>query len=50
MEERISELKKSFTKLIELRTEVHSTFVGLNNIVSKLNTIYADFITKSMKI
>ena len=47
MEERIGELKKSFTKLIELRTEVHSTFVGLNNIVSKLNTIYADFITKS---
>ena len=47
MEERIGELKKSFMKLIELRTEVHSTFVGLNNIVTKLNTIYADFITKS---
>ena len=47
MEERISDLKKSFSKLIELRTEVHTTFIGLNNIVSKLNTIYADFITKS---
>ena len=47
MEERISELKKSFTKLSELRTEVHTNFVGLNNIVNKLNTIYADFITKS---
>ncbi len=47
MEERISDLKKSFIKLIELRTEVHTNFVGLNNIVTKLNTIYADFITKS---
>ena len=47
MEERISDLKKSFSKLIELRTEVHTTFIGLNNIVTKLNTIYADFITKS---
>jgi hypothetical protein len=47
MEERISDLKKSFSKLIELRTEVHTNFVGLNNIVTKLNTIYADFITKS---
>lgn len=47
MEERISELKKSFTKLSELRTEVQTNFVGLNNIVNKLNTIYADFITKS---
>ena len=47
MEEQIGELKKSFMKLIDLRTEVHATFVGLNNIVTKLNTIYADFITKS---
>jgi hypothetical protein len=47
MEEQIGELKKSFMKLIDLRTEVHATFVGLNNIVNKLNTIYADFITKS---
>jgi hypothetical protein len=47
MEEQISELKKSFMKLIELRTEVHTTFVGLNNIVTKLNSIYADFIKKS---
>lgn len=47
MEEQISELKKSFTNLIEIRTEVHTTFVGLNNIVTKLNTIYADFITNN---
>jgi hypothetical protein len=47
MEEQIGELKKSFIKLIDLRTEVHATFVGLNNIVTKLNSIYADFIKKS---
>lgn len=44
MEEQISELKKTFTSLIDVRAQVHATFVGLNNIVSKLNHIYAEFI------
>lgn len=47
MEEQISELKKTFTNLIDVRAEVHATFVGLNNIVSKLNNIYSDFIQKN---
>ena len=44
MEEQISELKKTFTSLIDVRAEVHSTFISLNNIVSKLNNIYSEFI------
>ena len=47
MEEQISDLKKTFTKLIDVRAEVHTTFIGLNNIVTKLNTIYTEFIKKS---
>lgn len=44
MEEQISELKKTFTSLIDVRAQVHATFIGLNNIVSKLNNIYTEFI------
>ena len=47
MEEQISDLKKTFTRLIDVRAEVHTTFIGLNNIVTKLNTIYTEFINKS---
>ena len=47
MEEQISDLKKTFTQLIELRAEVHTTFIGLNNIITKLNSIYTEFIKKS---
>jgi hypothetical protein len=47
MEEQISDLKKAFTKLIDARAEVHATFIGLNNIVTKLNTIYTEFIKKN---
>jgi hypothetical protein len=47
MEQQISELKKTFTSLIDVRAEVHITFIGLNNIVSKLNNIYIDFIKKN---
>jgi hypothetical protein len=47
MEEQISDLKKAFTKLIDVRAEVHATFIGLNNIITKLNAIYTDFIKKS---
>ena len=47
MEEQISDLKKAFTKLIDARAEVHATFIGLNNIVTKLNHIYTEFIKKN---
>ena len=30
--------------MIDVRAQVHATFVGLNNIVYKLNNIYAEFI------
>jgi hypothetical protein len=47
MEEQISDLKKAFTKLTDARAEVHATFIGLNNIVTKLNHIYTEFIKKN---
>jgi hypothetical protein len=47
MEEQINDLKKEFTKLIDVRAEVHATFIGLNNIITKLNNIYTEFIKKS---
>lgn len=47
MEEQIGDLKKAFTKLIDARAEVHATFIGLNNIVTKLNYIYSEFIKKN---
>ena len=33
--------------MIDARAEVHATFIGLNNIVTKLNHIYTEFIKKN---
>ena len=47
MEEQVGDLKKTFTKLIDMRAEVHTTFIGLNDIVTKLNNIYTEYIKKN---
>ena len=47
MEEQVGDLKKTFTKLIDVRAEVHTTFIGLNDIVTKLNNIYTEYIKKN---
>lgn len=47
MEEQVGDLKKTFTKLIDAHAEVHTTFIGLNDIVTKLNNIYTEYIKKN---